>query len=264
MYGGSAEGFAKQNLSGNVELANRIYEGFYSTYPKVKDWVAMKHQEMLTKGVVTLITNRYIPIPKQPRGQEKKMYNQAQNFPIQGASSDITADTMFQMYLYLRDNNLKSKPFCFVHDSLELDIHPDEIFEFIPVADHLMNNYGREKFNVPLKADMVFGKSMGEEIELINIDKETRTIECEGWQNDIDRILVEWKNIFKYVKCYIYSRKDKYQSYDELWVAKKAFDANIGSHRTMTHMKIELGEYVGLNNGASGVIEEILVTDDNK
>ena len=264
LYGGSAEGFAKQNLSGNVELANRIYEGFYSTYPKVKDWVAMKHQEMLTKGVVTLITNRYIPIPKQPKGMEKKMYNQAQNFPIQGASSDITADTMFQMYLYLRNHNLKSKPFCFVHDSLELDIHPDEIFEFIPVADHLMNNYGREKFDVPLKADMVFGKSMGEEIELIKIDKESRTIECEGWKNDIDRILDEWKNIFKYVKCYIYSQKDKYQSYNELWVAKKAYDANLGGHRTMTHMKIELGEYVGLNNGASGVIEVIKVESSDE
>jgi hypothetical protein len=243
LYGGSAKGFADQNLSGNVELANRIYEGFYETYPKVKDWVAKKHREVRDTGVVTLMTGRYIRIPRQD--YEKKMLNQAQNFPIQGASSDMTADVMFMMYKYLRDNNLKSKPFCFVHDSLELDIHPNEIFNFIPVATKIMNEYPRDEYGVPMKAEMVFGKSMGEEIEVIEIDPETRSITCEGYQDEIDRVLSEWRVVFDSVEVEVLSSEAKFITMKELWVHKKSYDSHLGKDRIMSKLRITLGNYIG-------------------
>lgn len=244
LYGGTPQKFARDNLNGDIAQANRIYDGFYSTYPKVKDWIASKHKEFKDHGLVTLMTNRYIPISVDPSNPKKAM-NQSQNFPIQGTSSDITGDTMFQMYKYLRDHNMKSKPFSFVHDSLELDIHPSEIFEFIPVADDLMNNYSMREYGVPLKADMVFGKSYGEEIELIKIDPDNRTIECEGFKDDLDRVLVEWNQVFDKVEVDIISEKDEYIPRSDLWVAKKGYDLYLGKYRKSMHCIIKLGRYIG-------------------
>lgn len=72
---------------------------------------------------------------------------------------------------YLRKGNKKSKLIATVHDSVVLDVHPDEITELTKVVKHIMENlpldfltieWEGKKLKYPIEADVELGSTYGD------------------------------------------------------------------------------------------------------
>jgi hypothetical protein len=99
---------------------------------------------------------------------------------------------------------MKSKIIMYVHDSIEIDMHPDEVFELIDKINYLFNVFPMEEWGVPVACDVPLGPSMGQECasELIEHDDTYNdvTIELSGFIEDIYELMDIWKTIYKTVE----------------------------------------------------------------
>lgn len=116
LYGGDPSGFAHSYLNGDVAYANKIFEGFYGGYPKLKKFQEDRKREVESYGLITTMTNRYVFLGhEQPGVSVDKIIRQSGNAPIQGASSDIAASAVYNISKFIEDKHLKSKLYCFIH-----------------------------------------------------------------------------------------------------------------------------------------------------
>ena len=90
------------------------------------------------------------------------------------------------------DNKLRSRMIGTVHDSIEGDSHPEEIFKNFEILKYESEEAPKNnlKFlnDVPLVFDLEFGASWGGAIDL-EINKETGIWECKGFEKDIEDTL---------------------------------------------------------------------------
>lgn len=138
--------------------------------------------------------------------------------------------------------NFISKPFAFIHDSLEIDIHPKELFYLIEKIAHQMNVYPKERFGVPMKSDVTLGYSMGEEVTVLNYkpdeDYKGGFLHLVGEGDEVDRLLASWAQFFDHMEIKVLKDKEYYQSYSELFAVKRCFHRRIGFNRW--HKEIEV------------------------
>ena len=82
LYGGTPESFGMAFLNGEVELARKIFDGFFRAYPDVKQWMQDRYDEIQEKGYVTTMTSRaiYLGFESPMQGLDKIM-RQAGNAP---------------------------------------------------------------------------------------------------------------------------------------------------------------------------------------
>ena len=208
LYGKSLKSFADENFHGELEEAKKVYDYFYTSFPKIKDYVDGSH-EMYDKWkkVVLSITGRFIDYSRmaEENGSDTdRVYRQCQNGIIQGETCDLAGMILYNICKFVKDNNLKSKPFCFIHDSIELDLHPDETFMMLDKLSPLFNEYPWEKFKVPMASDIVFSSNMGSEIDCVELlhddDYNDVTITMKGFKNDIDEVIDGWKSVYDLVE----------------------------------------------------------------
>jgi hypothetical protein len=82
LYGGTPESFGMAFLNGEVELARKIFDGFFSAYPDVKKWMQDRYDEIQEKGYVTTMTSRAIYLGfESPMQNLEKIMRQAGNAP---------------------------------------------------------------------------------------------------------------------------------------------------------------------------------------
>ena len=97
-----------------------------------------------------------------------------------------------------------SKPFCFIHDSIEIDVHPSETFQLIDILQNLFNRYPMETFGVPMASDIPIGPSMGQEIEVENMEHDSKyqniIIDLKGFKDDIEELQSIWENTYHIVE----------------------------------------------------------------
>jgi hypothetical protein len=106
LYGGTPESFGMAFLNGEVELARKIFDGFFSAYPDVKKWMQDRYDEIQEKGYVTTMTSRAIYLGfESPMQNLEKIMRQAGNAPIQGASSDVAASSLYNVSKFIQDKN---------------------------------------------------------------------------------------------------------------------------------------------------------------
>lgn len=206
LYGSSAEGMAAQFLDGDIELAHKIIDGFYNSYPEIKVMMDKRHNEVLTMGKVSCDRVGYfiyIPNDGTPQGIEEAK-RMAGNYPIQSQGSMIGGYVLNEVNQYCLDNHLYTKPISFIHDSLEFDIHPDEFFVISKQIIPMMNKIPIEQFGIPTKADLTIGLSMGDENEVKSIDCDesfnSGVVTFEGFRDNLDNLYNHWKNHYKVVE----------------------------------------------------------------
>ena len=106
--------------------------------------------------------------------------------------------------MFIKDESLKSKPFCFIHDSIEIDIHPDETFLMLDKLKPIFNEYPDKEFGVPMASDIVFSCHMGAEIDTVNLEHDEDYndvwITMKGDKEDIDEVLDTWRDIYDLVE----------------------------------------------------------------
>ena len=248
LYGGDYHTFGNQFLGGDIALAKSIYDSFYSAYPEVADYIKAKHDEAKEHEKVTTLMEMFISLEAndpQFHGDENARMRLAQNAPIQSASSMLAGCCLYEIMKYIQDNNMKSKVILFVHDSIEVDIHPDEMLELGTKIIPLMNQFPNEKFNLPVKADLVLGKSIGQEVEIQSIecndDYTEGWLECESTEEHFDALIDIWKSVYPVVEYEdIDEPKVKYKSWSDLWIPKLAIQKGYGEDYRIVHRKVHI------------------------
>lgn len=208
LYGESERAFADMFTKGDEKEAHKIFEYFWSAFPKIKQYVEESHRQCTDNQLITLMTDRFISmadeIANNKTGDTDKVLRQAQNFRIQGATCDIAGMILWNICQYIKEHNMLSKPFCFIHDSIEIDVHPSETFQLIDILQNLFNRYPMETFGVPMASDIPIGPSMGQEIEVENMEHDSQyqniIIDLKGFKDDIEELQSIWENTYHIVE----------------------------------------------------------------
>lgn len=270
LYGATYDSFAENYLDGDVEKAKDIYEKFYAAFPDIRDWQQKMYKTYDETGRVPVFTGRYIVIAPDGvyNGSHASAYRKAGNYPIQGGSSDVVGSVLFEACNYIAHEHMKSKPFLFVHDSIEIDTHPDELIKMAVKMKDLLIRIPIEKFGMPVKADVALGCSLGHELEMKSIEANDNMTECtmvlEGYRNEIEDTINNWKQVYSVVdmidcwriatdergeplkdengdKVKVHGEWDKeYISYKELYVVKRSYNKYCGSHLEKGFAKIHI------------------------
>ncbi len=131
IYGISAFGLAERLGIARAE-AKKLIEGYFSTYPHIRDYLEKAVETAREKGYVTtkMGRRRYLP-DINSRNAVVRGYAErnAVNAPIQGSAADIIKVAMVRIYNEMERRGLRSRMIMQVHDELIFNIHPEELEE---------------------------------------------------------------------------------------------------------------------------------------
>ena len=150
---------------GRTKAEARYYQDFTKKYKGVASWHSRLAKEALEKRSITTPSGREISFPDVERRMNGSVSNftQIKNYPVQ---SFATADIVPLVLTHIEDR-LKLLQSCIVntvHDSIVIDVHPDEINKVIFILksinedmNTIINQQFRIDFNVPLLLEAKIG-----------------------------------------------------------------------------------------------------------
>lgn len=159
IYGISIFGLAERLGIPRAE-SKELIEGYFKTYPGVRDYMDESIRIAKEKGYVETIfkRKRYLPDINSHnaivRGYAER---NAINAPIQGSAADIIKVAMVNIYNRFEAERLKSKMLIQVHDELNFNVPKDELERVKQIVREEME--GALQLQVPLIADCGEGKN---------------------------------------------------------------------------------------------------------
>ena len=129
LYGISAFGLA-QRLNIPRDEAKMLIDGYYTTFPQVRDYIDRSIAQAREKGYVTTIYGRRRMLPDiNSRNAVVRGFSErnAINAPIQGTAADVIKLAMVRIYRRFLNEGIKSKMILQVHDELNFDVIPEEL-----------------------------------------------------------------------------------------------------------------------------------------
>ncbi|MBD5359300.1 MAG: DNA polymerase I [Bacteroides sp.] len=129
IYGISAFGLSER-LGISRPEAKQLIDGYFRTYPKVKDYMTETVEHAREKGYVTTVMGRKRMLPDiNSRNAVVRGYAErnAINAPLQGSAADIIKAAMVKIHAALKEANLKSTMIMQVHDELIFNVFPEEL-----------------------------------------------------------------------------------------------------------------------------------------
>lgn len=159
IYGISVFGLAER-LNVSRQEAKELIDGYFETYPQVKEYMDRSIQVARENGFVETIFHRKRFLPDiNSRNAVVRGYAErnAINAPIQGSAADIIKVAMSLIYKRFISYNLKAKMILQVHDELNFSV-PAEEKELVQkiVIEEMEHAY---RMHVPLKADCGWGNN---------------------------------------------------------------------------------------------------------
>ena len=159
IYGISVFGLAER-MGVDRKEAKELIDGYFETYPGVKEYMDKSIKVAKKNGYVETIFNRkrYLPDINSHnavvRGYAER---NAINAPIQGSAADIIKVAMINIYNRFKKENVQAKMILQVHDELNFSVpaNEKELVEQI-VIEEMERAY---KMHVPLKADCGWGNN---------------------------------------------------------------------------------------------------------
>jgi DNA polymerase-1 len=128
IYGISVFGLSERLKIPRSE-AKELIDGYFATYPQVKDYMIASIQSAKSNGYVETIFKRKRFLPNIyshnaiVRGYAER---NAINAPIQGSAADIIKMAMVNIHRRFQEKSLKSKMLLQVHDELNFNVYKDE------------------------------------------------------------------------------------------------------------------------------------------
>ncbi|NQY06841.1 MAG: DNA polymerase I, partial [Flavobacteriaceae bacterium] len=159
IYGQGAFTLAQQQGISRKE-AKELIDNYYTTYPKLKAYMANQVDNARDNGYVETILQRrrYLKnINSQNAIVRAGDERNAVNAPIQGSAADIIKLAMINIHDKLSNNDLQSKMLLQVHDELVFDVHKDEIEAMKSLVKYEMEN--AYKMAVPLDVEVDMGEN---------------------------------------------------------------------------------------------------------
>ena len=147
----------------------RYYRAFKEKYEGVTEWHKELQKEAVGKKEITLPSGRQYAFPSARWTEWGTATNRTAicNYPVQGfATADLLPMALIQLDKMMRWREMKSIICNTVHDSIVLDVHPDEKESCINLLAHCMQNlpaqtmsrYGVE-YDMPVGIELKIGKN---------------------------------------------------------------------------------------------------------
>ena len=140
--------------------AKELINGYFETYPHIKEYMNKSIDIAREKGYVETISGRKRMLPDiNSKNAIVRGYAErnAINAPIQGSAADIIKIAMVRIYNRFEQEGLRSKMILQVHDELNFNVYIDEIEKVCKIVKEEMEN--AYKLKVPLIADSGIGKN---------------------------------------------------------------------------------------------------------
>lgn len=141
IYGISAFGLKQRMGNITMEEAKQIIDGYFRSYPKVREYMQRVVEEAREKGYVETIfgRRRYLPDIRSGNSVVRSLAERnAINAPLQGSAADIIKLAMNRIAAELRLRGLKSRMILQVHDELVIDMLRDEEAEVTRIVTEAM------------------------------------------------------------------------------------------------------------------------------
>ena len=137
-----------------------LIDGYFETFPQVRDYMEKSKEVARQQGYVTTLfgRRRYLPdINSQNATVRGFAERNAINAPIQGTAADIIKVAMIRIFNRFKAEGIRSKMILQVHDELNFSVYPEEkeLVERI-VLEEMQSAFDMK---VPLVADSGFGKN---------------------------------------------------------------------------------------------------------
>ena len=147
----------------------RYYRAFKEKYEGVTEWHKELQKEAVSKKEITLPSGRQYAFPSARWTEWGTATNRTAicNYPVQGfATADLLPIALVQLDKMMRWRKMKSIICNTVHDSIVLDVHPNEKYGCINLLAHCMQNlpaqtmnrYGVE-YDMPVGIELKIGKN---------------------------------------------------------------------------------------------------------
>ncbi len=140
LYGISAFGLSERLEIPRAE-ATMLIDGYFSTFPKVKQYITDSIAHAHENGYVTTLYGRRRVLPDiNSRNANLRNFSErnAINAPIQGTAADIIKIAMIRIYRRFKEEGLSSKMIMQVHDELNFDVLPDELEQVSAIVKNEM------------------------------------------------------------------------------------------------------------------------------
>ena len=157
IYGISAFGLA-QRLDIPRSEAKALIEGYFASYPRVKEYMDRVVEQARTDGYVTTLfgRRRYLrDIDSRNANARAFAERNAVNAPIQGSAADVMKLAMVGVARRFREEGIRSKLTMQVHDEIVIDLLPAERERVERIVREEME--GAAVLRVPLVADCGVG-----------------------------------------------------------------------------------------------------------
>lgn len=152
---------------GRSQAEAAYYQQFTTKYSGIAKWHESLAKEALNTGKITTPSGREFAFPDVTRRRYGGVtyFTQIKNYPVQSfATADIVPISLIYIDKLLTANKLRSCVVNTVHDSIVLDVHPQEketVLKVIRTAnDRLINIVNRKwdiDFNIPLLLEAKIG-----------------------------------------------------------------------------------------------------------
>ena len=157
IYGITIFGLSER-LDISRDEAKLLIDGFFETFPKVKDYMEHAKAEARQKGYVETLfgRRRYLPDINSGNATVRGFAERnAINAPIQGTAADIIKVAMIRIFQRFQQEGIRSKMILQVHDELNFSVLPEEKGRVEAIVLEEMQN--ALHLSVPLVADSGFG-----------------------------------------------------------------------------------------------------------
>lgn len=151
VYGISAFGLAERLDIPRAE-AKELIDGYFSTYPHIKEYIARQIEKAQKDGFVTTIMGRKRYLPDiNSRNATVRSFSErnAVNAPLQGSAADIIKLAMIRIHAQMKHLGLRSQMTMQVHDELVFNVVPEELPQLQALVVKEMESAYRG--NVPLE-----------------------------------------------------------------------------------------------------------------
>ena len=159
IYGITVFGLAERLDIDRAE-ARQLIDGYFETFPKVKDYMERCKQTAREKGYVETFFHRrrYLPDINSRNATVRGFAERnAINAPIQGSAADIIKAAMIRIYERFKAEHIRSKMILQVHDELNFSVVPEEKDKVEQIV--LQEMEAAYPLNVPLMADAGWGNN---------------------------------------------------------------------------------------------------------
>ncbi len=159
IYGITVFGLAER-LDISRDEAKQLIDGYFDTFPKVRDYMEQAKETARRQGYVTTLLGRrrYLPdINSQNATVRGFAERNAINAPIQGTAADIIKVAMIRIFERFQREGIRSKMILQVHDELNFSVLPEEKEKVEAIVLEEMQN--AFPMQVPLVADSGFGQN---------------------------------------------------------------------------------------------------------